>query len=313
MYGDGSFTPSYPFLEKAGVKPGADMAKAYRQAAQKQLAKIRKSVSTAHLNPYMAQMASAIMDQAGQGLVKKAEGYGKANTFTMPTGSGVGRWRDTVVQALQRVGLPTSEDYVSAWLRQIKTESGGNPNILQQVRDVNSGGNEAMGLVQVIPGTFAAFRDKSLPNDRKHPLANLVAGMNWAKYKAKRQGRSMLSFIGHGHGYKDGTIEATNGWAWVGEHGPELVNFHGGEQVIPHDQITPEITSSLRMANTRNTAGSVGVDYDRLAQTLAQELAKQPQIVQNIDSTGLTEKRVADLAMRQQRRAQNLAAVRSFT
>ena len=313
MYGDGSFTPSYPFLEKAGVKPGADMKKAYRQAAQKQLATIRKKVSTAHLNPYMGQMARAIMDQAGQGLVKKAEDYGKANTFTMPTGSGVGRWRDTIIQALQRVGLPTSEDYVSAWLRQIKTESGGNPNILQQVRDVNSGGNEAMGLVQVIPSTFAAFRDKSLPNDRKHPLANLVAGMNWAKYKAKRQGRSMLSFIGHGHGYKDGTQEATNGWAWVGENGPELVNFHGGEQVIPHDQITPEITSNLRMANTRNTAGTVGVDYDRLAQTLAQELAKQPQIVQNIDSTGLTEKRVADLAMRQQRRAQNLAAVRSFT
>ena len=313
MYGDGSFTPSYPFLEKAGVKPGADMKKAYREAAQKQLASIRKKVSTAHLNPYMAAMAKGIMDQAGEGLVKKAEDYGKANTFTMPTGSGVGRWRDTVIQALQRAGLPTSEDYVSAWLRQIKTESGGNPNILQQVRDVNSGGNEAMGLVQVIPGTFAAFRDKSLPNDRKHPLANLVAGMNWAKFKAKRQGRSMLSFIGHGHGYKDGTLEAANGWAWVGEHGPELVNFHGGEQVIPHDQITPEITSSLRMANTRSTAGTGGVDYDRLAQTLAQELAKQPQIVQNIDSTGLTEKRVADLAMRQQRRAQNLNAVRSFT
>ena len=313
MYGDGSFTPSYPFLEKAGVKPGADMKKAYREAAQKQLAKIRKNVSTAHLNPYMGQMARAIMDQAGEGLVKKAEDYGKANTFTMPTGSGVGRWRDTVIQALQRAGLPTSEDYVSAWLRQIKTESGGNPNILQQVRDVNSGGNEAMGLVQVIPGTFAAFRDKSLPNDRKHPLANLVAGMNWAKFKAKRQGRSMLSFIGHGHGYKDGTQEAANGWAWVGEHGPELVKFHGGEQVIPHDQITPEITSNLRMANTRSTAGTGGVDYDRLAQTLAAELAKQPQLVQHIDSTGLTEKRVADLANRQWRRAQNLNAVRSLT
>lgn len=37
-------------------------------------------------------------------------------------------------------------------------------------------------------------------------------------------------------GYATGTRNARPGWAWVGERGPELVHFGGGEQVIPTDQ-----------------------------------------------------------------------------
>ncbi len=289
--------PMYPFLDKVGVSAGANLEKAYRDAAAKHLTKIRKNISLDGLNPTMAQMARGIMDKAAVGLTDKAAEYGKQNTFSMPGGSGVARWRDTVIQALQRAGLPTTDDYVNAWLRQIKTESGGNPNIRQQVRDVNSGGNEAMGLVQVIPGTFAAFRDKSLPNDRTHPLANLVAGMNWAKYKAARRGRSMLSFIGKGHGYEDGTEAATRGWALVGEDGPELVNFHGGEQVIPNSQLTPEVMSSLRLANTTSTAGTGSIDYDRLAKAVVDNLP--PSLVVKQDNSDLTAKQIARETVRE--------------
>ncbi|MFJ9427604.1 phage tail tape measure protein [Streptomyces sp. NPDC101249] len=35
-------------------------------------------------------------------------------------------------------------------------------------------------------------------------------------------------------GYADGTRGAAPGWAWVGERGPELVNFKGGEDVLNH-------------------------------------------------------------------------------
>jgi SLT domain-containing protein len=34
-------------------------------------------------------------------------------------------------------------------------------------------------------------------------------------------------------GYGAGTASAAPGWAWVGEHGPELMHFRGGEQVVP--------------------------------------------------------------------------------
>lgn len=35
-------------------------------------------------------------------------------------------------------------------------------------------------------------------------------------------------------GFAEGTDYAPPGWAWVGENGPELMYFHGGEQVVPH-------------------------------------------------------------------------------
>lgn len=37
-----------------------------------------------------------------------------------------------------------------------------------------------------------------------------------------------------GTGYASGTPSAPRGWAWVGERGPELMRFTGGETVLPH-------------------------------------------------------------------------------
>ena len=37
-------------------------------------------------------------------------------------------------------------------------------------------------------------------------------------------------------GYATGTRNAQPGWAWVGERGPELVHFGGGEQVLTHNE-----------------------------------------------------------------------------
>lgn len=271
--GDDFMPPSHPFLDRAGVAAGANLEKAYRRAAQKLTGDMYGKFSKQLPDGLAGQLGRGIMSRAAEGLVKKAADYGKSQEFVMPGGSGVERWRDTVIQALKRVGLPTTDDYVNAWLRQIKSESGGNPSIRQQVRDVNSGGNEAMGLVQVIPGTFAAFRDKSLPNDRTHPLANLVAGMNWAKYKAKRRGWNMLDFIGKGHGYADGTLAAIPGLAEVGEDGFELVrdrfgkwarlggdgskvvNFAGGEQVMPHKE-----SVAIENQVMRGVPSTIGLD-----------------------------------------------------
>ncbi|MCT2182835.1 phage tail tape measure protein [Brevibacterium casei] len=262
--GDDFMPPSHPFLDRAGVSAGSNLEKSYQQAAQKLTAQIYAKHAKLLPSGIAGQLGKGIMSQISEGLVKKAADYGKSQTFVMPGGSGVERWRDTVIQALKRVGLPTSDDYVNAWLRQIKSESGGNPSIRQQVRDVNSGGNEAMGLVQVIPGTFAAFRDKSLPNDRTHPLANLVAGMNWAKYKASRRGWNMLDFIGKGHGYEDGTKNAKRGLAIVGESGPELVNFQGGEQVLSN----PE-SMRFMAANRTYVPTQGGMQFDQAAFTRA--------------------------------------------
>jgi hypothetical protein len=137
-----------------------------------------------------------------------------------PTG-GAEQWRDLAKEAMRRTGFNADDpQQVNAMLAQINSESGGNPSILQQVHDVNSGGNEAQGLLQVIPGTFAAYRDKALPDDRTNPLANMVAALN---YYRNRYGSDLTTTWGHGHGYDQGGVwpNMTLGWNTSGV--PEAV------------------------------------------------------------------------------------------
>nr|DAK36713.1 MAG TPA: tail tape measure [Caudoviricetes sp.] len=158
---------------------------------------------------------------------------------------GVMRWRDTVIQALGIAGLPKEDAYINAWLSQIQSESNGDPNVTQSgYVDVNTlSGDLAMGLVQVIGATFAAFRDPSLPNNRLDPLSNLVAGMRYAKARYGHGG--MLGVIGHGHGYADGGRVAGNpAWAKAFASPPKLYDAGGlltqGVQLIDHRRSTPD-------------------------------------------------------------------------
>ena len=61
-------------------------------------------------------------------------------------------------------------------------------------------------------------------------------------------------------GYAEGTDCATPGYHLVGEEGPELVKFNGGEQVLPNDE-TQLLISDYRMKYIRD-ALDMGVDLD---------------------------------------------------
>ncbi|WP_433626076.1 transglycosylase SLT domain-containing protein [Nocardia sp. CA-120079] len=114
-------------------------------------------------------------------------------------GTGVERWRPLALATLQREGFSTGQ--VGLMLAQIQSESGGDPNVVQQVVDVNTGGNEAVGLLQVAKGTFLQYRDPTLPNDRTNPASNMVAAL---RYYRARYGSDLSTMWGQGHGYDQG-------------------------------------------------------------------------------------------------------------
>ena len=129
-------------------------------------------------------------------------------------------WSGDVKKALSKLGLSTSGSMVSKILRQIQTESGGNAKAVQHgYRDVNTGGNEARGLMQVTPATFRAYAlggHKNIMNG----YDNILAGLNYAKH---RYGDS-LSFLGHGHGYANGGLITKHQIAEIGEgNQPEMI------------------------------------------------------------------------------------------
>lgn len=136
---------------------------------------------------------------------------------------GVERWRSTVMQALAMNKLPVNEAYISAWLRQIKTESGGDPLAVQgNIGDINNRtGDLAKGLVQVIGATFNRYKFPG-HNNRLNGLDSLLAGMNYAKNRYGVTG--MLNKIGMGRGYANGGLVTSHQLAEIGEgNKPEMV------------------------------------------------------------------------------------------
>ncbi|MGX7045374.1 tape measure protein [Pediococcus acidilactici] len=164
-----------------------------------------------------SRLQQMIKKQVGSGFwntIKKiASMFGDDGGSGNPGGSGVQRWKSDVEKALSKLGLSTSASMVNRVLRQINTESGGNPRAMGGTDGLADG--HAMGLMQVKPGTFRAYH---LPghNNIWNGFDNLLAGLNYAKH---RYGHG-LSFLGNGHGYANGGIATTP--SIFGEAGPEM-------------------------------------------------------------------------------------------
>lgn len=115
------------------------------------------------------------------------------------------------------------------------------------------------GLRDSFAGAFAKFVDGARAGmDAVSNLLKQLAAM--AANAAFKQlfggifgggfGRGMASFFGFG-GYANGTMSAARGLAWVGEKGPELVNFKGGERVYTAAQ-SKKMSEGAAMAGPQN-------------------------------------------------------------
>lgn len=103
---------------------------------------------------------------------------------------------------------------------------------------------EIMGVVLVIALLVSAIASlvrafKGVPEEVNIDVNGDIPSMDDLKNQLKSKG------------YASGTASAASGWAWVGENGPELVNFRGGERVLTANQ-----SSAFR-----STAGSERTNY----------------------------------------------------
>lgn len=181
-------------------------------------------------------------------MVDDALAFVTSNGDGADSGESGGDWTSTIKDALKRTGLPVRDDYINMWKKQVQTESGGNPRAVNNW-DINAiNGNPSKGLAQVVPSTFAQYRDKSLPDDIFDPLANLVAAMNYAKARYGSSG--MFGAIGQGHGYALGGIVDM----------PKLYDNGGlisgkGLRLIDHQRSTPDyVLTSSQWNMMRNIA-----------------------------------------------------------
>ena len=114
-------------------------------------------------------------------------------------GAGVQRWRPLVVQALHMLGQPDS--WTDTVLRRMNQESGGNPNAINNWDSNAKAGMPSQGLMQTIPGTFAAYAGPFDGRPITDPLANIYAGLNYALHRY-----GSLSALDRPGGYAEGGI-----------------------------------------------------------------------------------------------------------
>ncbi|MGF0055971.1 phage tail tape measure protein [Limosilactobacillus reuteri] len=140
-------------------------------------------------------------------------------TLDNPGGAGVERWRPYIIRAFKELGVDPAEWKVAKLLRQIQTESGGNPLAWQGIHDVNSGGNEARGLLQFAGSTWAA---DALPGhtDWRNGYNEILAAI----HVLEQGGEGGWGNVGNGHGWANGGVISTHGFYEVAEQNkPEMI------------------------------------------------------------------------------------------
>ncbi|RIO33905.1 peptidoglycan DD-metalloendopeptidase family protein [Staphylococcus saprophyticus] len=146
-------------------------------------------------------------------------------------GGGNGKWKSKVKQAAKATGVKLSGSKLNDVLKLIQTESGGRAGVTQQIKDVNSGGNEAQGLLQYTPGTFKGYAAKGKKNIKNgyHQLMAFFNNSNWSSDLAAWKRRIASGSTGWGptgskRGYATGGLINSSGLYNLAEGGyPEFV------------------------------------------------------------------------------------------
>lgn len=221
------------------------------------------------------------------------------------SGGGVNKaasaWKPDIRRAAKAIGVRVSSADVNDVARLIQTESGGNAGVTQQIQDVNSGGNEAQGLLQYTPASFNSYAIRGHKNI-KNGYDQLLAFFNNTDWRAnlsywKRRMASGLTGwgpTGRRKKYATGTNNARKGYATVFEKGGEIMNLRGGEQIIPNDVSIAAIESVINSDIFNRTQSAVYEAISRFADGIREEKDKQQQteMRRNLEYQALKEQNV---------------------
>lgn len=142
-----------------------------------------------------------------------------------PQGTGVARWRESVVRALEANGIEPNNFRVSKILATIQRESNGDPNVQNNWDSNARAGHPSIGLMQTIGPTFNAYKHPG-HNNIRNGYDNLLAAINYIKH---RYGTSDAAFNRvAAYGYANGGLVHKNGVY-------ELAEGDMPEYVIPTD------------------------------------------------------------------------------
>ncbi|MEX6014770.1 peptidoglycan DD-metalloendopeptidase family protein [Mammaliicoccus sciuri] len=145
------------------------------------------------------------------------------------------KWRGDILRAASSMKVNLSPGNIKDIISLIHTESGGRAGVTQSgYTDVNTGGNEARGLLQYTPGTWRGYRVKGAGNilNGYHQLKTFFNNSNWRRDLASWKARMSRGQTGWG---PTGSRRFATG-GLIGSNG--LYNLADGgfpEWVIPTD------------------------------------------------------------------------------
>lgn len=186
-----------------------------------------------------------------------------ALTPSNPSGASVERWRPYIEKAFKELHVTATEGKINKLLRQIKTESGGNPLAWQGIHDRNSGGNEARGLLQFAGSTWAA---DALPGhkDWRNGYDEILAAIS----VLERGGEGGWGNVGNGHGWVNG------GWA----DRPSIFAEVKGEKELAINPARPTSERHILEAIRARAAKSPNGFAAQLNQLIARQQSASQQI-----------------------------------
>jgi SLT domain-containing protein/phage-related protein len=184
--------------------------------------------------------------KSGEGAIGKLDAaLAAANSIggTIPEGE-----RLKIIEDAMRATNTPPPSTREAWLAGMNTlitrESGWNAGARNDTDSNAAMGQNSVGLAQVIPSTFEANKAPGL-NNIYGAVDNVAASINYIKRRyGSIENVQQANANMPPQGYALGTQSAAAGWNLVGENGPEMVKFRGGESVTRFNEIITELKKS---------------------------------------------------------------------